>query len=889
MSHWNPVNWIDDAEDLADDLADATTAVATSVADELVDVGNTLASTGNTIYNDIADGAVATFNTASGGVVYAVDWTETEATKISSYALSTTGDIAHFSVDLYGKAKGWAEDAYRFITSALMSSPPTLGPATPLARDAMKEVLISCVRFESAAESILSMWERDAVKKGYTMAFDYGCAISVTALGGQACLGVYLDNTGTWGLLQNVNVSVSVSLDVAAELTIDYYMIFGGTSAYSKSYYFLGGSFDIDGFIIGGDVLVNGSFKFKGFKAKIGLGLDYELFSSGGSKSAKSAGSKSTDVDAGVTLPSIDIYSTSLLAEQASTTSVACDVVTDTSQETSITANASAAMTMKSTSVLASDQAGGTGGEAFTDDITNVARIKSITLRGGSKVDAISITYVLQDGSTVKKSHGGTGGTATTPLTLADDEYITKVTGRSGSCVDQITFYTSYGRTLSAGGTGGKEFTIDPKVNRPIIGVFGRCGSLIDAIGVYYRSGKPFTLQAMNSGLYLDVTGQMSADEGATTVQQTSTGGPNQHWLLSPGPVENQYYIINAHTGLYLDLATEGSLSITQNTASGALTQLWGIYDRGNGYCYIVNQASTGVFLGVKDGSTEAGAEVIGWISTGETNQRWRLAPAPIKVYAFSNGGHTGSFQAFGPGKYDMADLTIGNDTIRSLRVPDGWRVTLYEHDGFSGSTQVLTRDAAELASMSGQVSSLVIEMPPWGATIHKDTSYKGTSLTLMPGRYSSLSSLGFKDNTISSVTVPSGWRVTLFAGEAFDDAATVLTSSTSNLATLGENDTTSSVVVESSPLGQVVLYEHYRYGGTSQVLGPGRHDVSVLEASGCVGNNTVSSIKVPTNWTVILYEHSGYTGSSKTLTADCARIEDDFNDKTTSLIVIPG
>jgi hypothetical protein len=888
MSHWwNPVNWIDDAEDLANDLADATTAIATSVADELVDVGNTLASTGNTIYNDIADGAVASFNTASGGVVYAVDWTETEATKISSYALSATGDIAHFSVDLYGKAKGWAEEAYRFLASALMSSPPTLGPATPLARDAMKEVLMSFVPVESAAESLLSMWERDAVKKGYTMAFDYGCSLSVTALGGQACLGVYIDNTGTWGLLLNVGASVSVSLDVAVELTIDYYMIFGGTSAYSKSYYFLGGSVDIEGFIVGADVIVNASFKFKGFKAKIGFGLEYELFSSGGSKGAKSAGSNSTDVDAGVTLPSIDIYSTSLLAEQASTTSIACDVVTDTSKETALTANASAAMTMKSTSILASDQAGGTGGDPFTDDITNVARIKSITLRGGSMVDGISITYVLQDGSTVKKSYGGDGGTATPPLTLADDEYITKVTGRSGTCVDQITFHTSYARTISAGGTGGNAFTIDPKVNRPIIGIFGRSGSLIDAIGVFYRSGHPFTLQSIENGLYLDVKGQMSADEGASTVQQTLTGGPNQHWLLSPGPEVDQYYIINAHTGLYLEL--HGGSSITQNTANGALSQLWGIYVRGNGYCYIVNQDAVGLSLGVNDGPTEAGAEATVVISNAGTNERWRLAPAPIKVYAFSNGGHTGSFQAFGPGKYDVGALTIGNDTIRSIRVPDCWRVTLYEHAGFTGSTQVLTRDAAELASMSGQVSSILIEMPPWGATIHKDASYKGTSRTLMPGRYASLSSLGFKDNTVSSVTVPSGWRVTLFAGEAFDDAATVLTSSTSNLATLGENDSTSSVVVESSPLGQVVLYEHSRYEGTSQVLGPGRHDVSVLEAKGCVGNDTVSSIKVPTNWTVILYEHSGYKGSSKTITADCAKIDDDFNDKTSSLIVIPG
>jgi hypothetical protein len=104
---WNPASWVDDVEDVAKDLEKATEAVATGVADELVDVGNTLVSTGNTIYNDIADGAVATFNTVSGGVVYAVDWTETETEKVAHYALSASGDIAHFSTDLYGKATRW--------------------------------------------------------------------------------------------------------------------------------------------------------------------------------------------------------------------------------------------------------------------------------------------------------------------------------------------------------------------------------------------------------------------------------------------------------------------------------------------------------------------------------------------------------------------------------------------------------------------------------------------------------------------------------------------------------------------------------------------------------------------------------------------------------------
>jgi hypothetical protein len=887
MSWWNPVNWIEDAEDVAEDLADATVTVATSVADELVDVGNTLVSTGNTLYNDIADGAVATFNTATGGVIYAVDWTETETATVAKYALSTSGDIAHFSVDLYGKTKSFAEDAWKTISSFLMTSPPALGPETTMARDFIKSVLLNYVAgSESAAESIVSFWERDARKKGYTMAMVFDAGIQIISISSDVISGVYVDSNGKWGVLADIYVTATIIPALSISFTMDLYMVFGPTSKYSKEYYFIGGTFDVEGFIIGGDILLSSGFDFAGFKTSIGVGVSYDLFADGGSSSAKSASKSSKSVGASPTLPGLDIYSVNLLSEQGSTYDVACQVASDSSNETSITANASGAMTLKSSSILASDQVGGSGGSSFSDDVTNVERIQSIKLSGGSQVDFISITYVLHDGSTVVKTHGGSGGTSLT-LPLSDDEYITKVTGRSGSMLDQVCFTTSYGRSIKAGGSGGSAFTIDPKPNRPILGVFGRSGSLIDALGVYYRSGKPFTLQSRQSSLYLDVTGQMSAKDGASAVQQRSTGGPHQHWLLSPGPAEGEYYIVNDHTGLYLEVSgTAAGASIVENTASGAANQVWELTQVAP-YSLIKNKG-TGLYMDVLGGSTEAGAQVVAWTLNSGANQQWRLASAPTKVYAFSSGGFAGSFQAFGPGRYDMSKLTIGNDAIRSIRVPDGWRVTLYQDALFSGATQTLTRDASELGTMSGAVSGIYVELPPWGATITPGYDNSGTSMVLMPGRYSSLSGIGFKDNSVSSVTVPPGWRVTLFKDEDFGGTATALTSSTSNLNSLGVNDTTSSIVVESDPLGQVVLYLNKRYEGTSQVLGPGRYDVSTLKASGGVGDNLVSSLKVPINWTVILYEKSGYSGSSKTITADCSDVG-DFNDKTSSLVIIPG
>jgi hypothetical protein len=62
-----------------------------------------------------------------------------------------------------------------------------------------------------------------------------------------------------------------------------------------------------------------------------------------------------------------------------------------------------------------------------------------------------------------------------------------------------------------------------------------------------------------------------------------------------------------------------------------------------------------------------------------------------------------------------------------------------------------------------------------------------------------------------------------------------------------------------------VLLYEHGTYGGRVQSLQPGRYDMGQL----LVGNDAISSLQVPSGWSVTLYEHGGFNGSSKVFTAD--------------------
>ena len=124
---------------------------------------------------------------------------------------------------------------------------------------------------------------------------------------------------------------------------------------------------------------------------------------------------------------------------------------------------------------------GGTGGAAF-DDIIGIAGMR---IRSGNQVDSIQVTYRLSDGSTFEgPKHGGSGGSPKS-FTLASDEKLIKVEGKTnGVLVDQVTFHSNKGKTYGPyGRTGKTAFSVE---GGEIIAVFGRAGNLLDNLGVYY-------------------------------------------------------------------------------------------------------------------------------------------------------------------------------------------------------------------------------------------------------------------------------------------------------------------------------------------------------------------------------------------------------------------
>lgn len=145
-------------------------------------------------------------------------------------------------------------------------------------------------------------------------------------------------------------------------------------------------------------------------------------------------------------------------------------------------------------SVTRSNPVGGDGGSAFDDLASSgylLGKIKQIKVRAGSRIDRIETTYAGIQGAPVTYAHGGDGGSEYQPFVLNDDEYITKISGRSGSRLDQIKFTLNSGReSISYGGGGGSPFSL--KVDGSVLKAFyGRSGSELDALGCYFAEAIP--------------------------------------------------------------------------------------------------------------------------------------------------------------------------------------------------------------------------------------------------------------------------------------------------------------------------------------------------------------------------------------------------------------
>lgn len=257
------------------------------------------------------------------------------------------------------------------------------------------------------------------------------------------------------------------------------------------------------------------------------------------------------------------------------------------------------------------------------------------------------------------------------------------------------------------------------------------------------------------------------------------------------------------------------------------------------------------------------------------------------QVLIYKDKLYSGKVQALYPGSYNVSDLDIGNDALTSLRVPSGWTVKLYKDSNFSGSTKTLTSDVENLEdkSFNDVTSSIVVTGPSETfPVVYQHGSYGGNSQTLRPGLYKA-ADLTVGNDVISSFTVPSGWKVTLYENDNFGGSTFQSTSSVSALGPQGFNDMTSSIRVEGpSDRSPVMIFKDSSYTGSASALWPGRYKSDDLG----IGGDALSSLIVPSGWTVFLMENDSWWGDMERFTSSQSSVSGyGFNDKTSSIVVL--
>jgi hypothetical protein len=308
-------------------------------------------------------------------------------------------------------------------------------------------------------------------------------------------------------------------------------------------------------------------------------------------------------------------------------------------------------------------------------------------------------------------------------------------------------------------------------------------------------------------------------------------------------------------------------------------------------------------------------------------------AYANITVYGECN--YRGPGVTLQVGEYDAAKLRanrIPEDVIKSVKVTEGYVVTVYADDNFSGKYGTLRSNDACLDGdgFGNVISSLSVrESLGLGAiepattptpslldkqsmvTVYTDCNHQGLSASFEAGEYllSQIKKSGIGDNEISAVKVPEGMTLTVYEndflrgnyGTAKGDIACLddgdFGGKISSLAVAGKGTSAPAVVAaptvakpepsaNAAEKVKVGVYAGCNYRGNAIGLDVGEYTATDLKRLG-MDDNTVSSVKVAKGYQVELFENDFFRGRSGTLRSedDCLR-NDNFDDTVSSLIV---
>jgi hypothetical protein len=170
-----------------------------------------------------------------------------------------------------------------------------------------------------------------------------------------------------------------------------------------------------------------------------------------------------------------------------------------------------------------------------------------------------------------------------------------------------------------------------------------------------------------------------------------------------------------------------------------------------------------------------------------------------VVLYDLSN--YSGISQGFGVGRHDLPNSTvIGDNRASAIRVPAGLRVTAFIHASFGGEARVFTSNTDLVAAgFSDAISSIVVSLasdPQLDVvSFYENANFAGERVVYGVGSGLFYSTLW--DQRVSSVRVPSGFKLTLYNGLWRYSAESRIFTTDANLAAHNFDNKTRSFLIE--------------------------------------------------------------------------------------------
>jgi hypothetical protein len=246
-------------------------------------------------------------------------------------------------------------------------------------------------------------------------------------------------------------------------------------------------------------------------------------------------------------------------------------------------------------------------------------------------------------------------------------------------------------------------------------------------------------------------------------------------------------------------------------------------------------------------------------------------------VRIFYDVNHKGLFNDLPiPGNYTASQISLPAKSTSSILIPSGYQVIFYNCDHFSGNLIVLTASQKDLGNFNDKMVSMEImkifeENQEHVAIIHSHPNYNGKKIGMEIGE-----SLKIEISKINSIMIRPEHELFVYDNDTLKDIYSSNITKTPNYC----RPFLATVISQKSSSEYAVFYDDVDYKGDHFTLlysNPAHKDGL---------NEKISSMKIPMNHEVVLYENENMQGAHITLSGNIPNLVFYlFNDRAKKIV----